>query len=145
MIQIVTWTYRYKLPQNRKGRKLAEITGPIVVTPKESRRPARVGEAAAAGMEYRYKCPSERSGDIHASTPPEKAASPRSHSWRPPRRAPWDRHGGWRDTKMMRLIAMGLLALTAGTGAATAQKPFQASGRQALRLPLRSQERMSRR
>ena len=66
MIRIVTWTYRYKLPQNRKGRKLAEITGPIVVTPKESRRPARVGEAAAAGMEYDT---SARLRDRATSTP----------------------------------------------------------------------------
>ena len=38
---IVTTTYRYKPPPKRKGRKLAEITGPAVVTAKKSRRPVR--------------------------------------------------------------------------------------------------------
>jgi hypothetical protein len=41
MTRIVTTTYRYKPP--RKGRKLAEITGPAVVTsvdPKKSSRRA---------------------------------------------------------------------------------------------------------
>ena len=37
---IVTTTYRYKRPPKRKGRKLAEITGPAVVTAKGSRRHA---------------------------------------------------------------------------------------------------------
>ena len=46
MARIVTTTYRYKPPPKRKGRKLAEITGPAVVTAKRSRRPVR-GEAAA--------------------------------------------------------------------------------------------------
>jgi len=39
MTRIVTTTYRYKRPPKRKGRKLAEITGPAVVTAKGSRRP----------------------------------------------------------------------------------------------------------
>jgi hypothetical protein len=38
MTRIVTTTYRYKPPPKRKGRKLAEITGPAVVTAKGSRR-----------------------------------------------------------------------------------------------------------
>ena len=44
---IVTTTYRYKRPPKRKGRKLAEITGPAVVVGKGGRRP--VWEKAAAG------------------------------------------------------------------------------------------------
>ena len=43
MTRIVTSTYRYKPPPKRKRRKLAEITGPAVVTsvdPKKLRRPA---------------------------------------------------------------------------------------------------------
>ena len=43
MTRIVTTTYRYKPPPRRKGRKLAEITGPAVVTsvdPKKSSRRA---------------------------------------------------------------------------------------------------------
>jgi hypothetical protein len=39
MTRIVTTTYRYKPPPKRKGRKLAEITGPAVVVGKGSRRP----------------------------------------------------------------------------------------------------------
>ena len=35
MTRIVTTTYRYKPPPKRKGRKLAEITGPAVVTAKK--------------------------------------------------------------------------------------------------------------
>ena len=35
MTRIVTTTYRYKPPPKRKGRKLAEITGPAVVTPQK--------------------------------------------------------------------------------------------------------------
>ena len=46
MTRIVTTTYRYKPPPKRKGRKLAEITGPAVVTAKGSRRPV-LEEAAA--------------------------------------------------------------------------------------------------
>ena len=41
---IVTTTYRYKPPPKRKGRKLAEITGPAIVSPKKGRH---LGEAAA--------------------------------------------------------------------------------------------------
>ena len=47
MARIVTTTYRYKPPPKRKGRKLAEITGPAVVAGKGGRRPA--WEEAAAG------------------------------------------------------------------------------------------------
>ena len=47
MARIVTSTYRYKPPPKRKGRKLAEITGPAVVVGKGGRRP--VWEKAAAG------------------------------------------------------------------------------------------------
>ena len=39
MTRIVTTTYRYKPPPKRKGRKLAEITGPAIVRKKKSRRP----------------------------------------------------------------------------------------------------------
>jgi len=44
MTRIVTSTYRYKPPPRRKGRKLAEITGPAIVTTKKGRRQ---GETAA--------------------------------------------------------------------------------------------------
>jgi len=44
---IVTTTYRYKPPPKRKGRKLAEITGPAVVVQKKGRRQTWVGEATA--------------------------------------------------------------------------------------------------
>ena len=50
MARIVTSTYRYKPPPKRKGRKLAKITGPAVVTPapvKKSRRPVLARGAAA--------------------------------------------------------------------------------------------------
>ena len=43
-IRIVTTTYRYKPPPRRKGRKLAKITGPAVVTAKKGRH---LGKAAA--------------------------------------------------------------------------------------------------
>ena len=54
---IVTSTYRYKPPPKRKGRKLAEITGPRIVTSvpvKKSRRPREV-KATAQGVEDRAK------------------------------------------------------------------------------------------
>ena len=49
MTRVVTTTYRYKPPPKRKGRKLAGITGPAIVTAKGSRRPGplRGGQAAA--------------------------------------------------------------------------------------------------
>ena len=46
MTRIVTTTYRYKPPPKRKGRKLAEITGPAVVTAKRE-PPPRADEAAS--------------------------------------------------------------------------------------------------
>ena len=52
---IVTTTYRYKPPPKRMGRKLAEITGPTVVTVKGSRRPGPLrggGQAAAEGSNH---------------------------------------------------------------------------------------------
>ena len=51
---IVTSTYRYKPPPKRKGRKLAQITGPAIVTidpktrvAKKGGRPGEGGAAAA--------------------------------------------------------------------------------------------------
>ena len=44
--RIVTTTYSYKRPPKRKGRKLAEIPGPAVITAKGSRRPV-LDETAA--------------------------------------------------------------------------------------------------
>ena len=64
---IVTTTYRYKPPPKRKGRKLAEITGPAVVVGKGGRRQTEVGEAAA-GQSTRL----ERTGRTEPSTPPER-------------------------------------------------------------------------
>jgi hypothetical protein len=70
---IVTTTYRYKRPPKRKGRKLAEITGPAVVTAKGSRRPVGVGETAAESEE---SARSERTGDTKPSTPSGKVPAP---------------------------------------------------------------------
>ena len=47
---IVTTTYRYKPPTKRKGRKLAEITGPAVMVGKGGRRRAWEKKAAAGGI-----------------------------------------------------------------------------------------------
>ena len=71
MARIVTTTYRYKPPPKRKGRKLAKITGPAVVTAKGSRRPGplRGGEQAAAEVEE-YACARPSVGDIKSSMPP---------------------------------------------------------------------------
>jgi len=73
MSRIVTSTYRYKRPPKRKGRKLAEITGPAVVTAKGSRRPVGVGETAAESEESTR---SERTGDTKPSTPSGKVPAP---------------------------------------------------------------------
>jgi len=73
MTRIVTTTYRYKPPPKRKGRKLAEITGPAVVTAKGSRRPVGVGETAAESEE---SARSERTGDTKPSTPSGKVPAP---------------------------------------------------------------------
>jgi hypothetical protein len=73
MSRIVTSTYRYKRPPKRKGRKLAEITGPAVVTAKGSRRPVGVGETAAESEE---SARSERTGDTKPSTPSGKVPAP---------------------------------------------------------------------
>ena len=73
MTRIVTTTYRYKRPPKRKGRKLAEITGPAVVTAKGSRRPVGVGETAAESEE---SARSERTGDTKPSTPSGKVPAP---------------------------------------------------------------------
>ena len=71
--RIVTTTYRYKPPPKRMGRKLAEITGPTVVTVKGSRRPVGVGETAAESEE---SARSERTGDTKPSTPSGKVPAP---------------------------------------------------------------------
>jgi len=67
--RIVTTTYRYKPPPKRMGRKLAEITGPTVVTVKGSRRPVGVGKTAA---ELEESARPERAGDTKPSTPSGK-------------------------------------------------------------------------
>ena len=79
MARIVTTTYRYKPPPKRKGRKLAGITGPVVVTAKGSRRPGplRGGEQAAAELEESDTLARpERAGEVHPSTPSGKAPAP---------------------------------------------------------------------
>ena len=75
---IVTTTYRYKPPPKRKGRKLAEITGPAVVTAKGSRRPGRCEAAGRRRLRSKnmHTARSERAGDIQPSTPPGKASTP---------------------------------------------------------------------
>ena len=69
--RIVTSTYRYKPPPKRKGRRLAEITGPAVVTAKGSRRPGPLrggGQAAAeVGKAKSYAHP-QGAGDAQSST-----------------------------------------------------------------------------
>ena len=77
MTRIVTTTYRYKPPPKRKGRKLAEITGPAVVTTKGSRCPGplRGGRQAAAEVEE-YACARPSVGDIKSSMPPGNASTP---------------------------------------------------------------------
>jgi hypothetical protein len=75
MTRIVTTTYRYKRPPKRKGRKLAEITGPAVVTsvdPKKSSRRAVLAETAAK-EELSTRSPA---GDTEPSTPPGKMPAP---------------------------------------------------------------------
>ena len=78
MARIVTTTYRYKPPPKRKGRTLAEITGPVVVTAKGSRRPGplRGGEQAAAELEESDTPARPERGAIHPSTPSGKAPTP---------------------------------------------------------------------
>ena len=85
---IVTTTYRYKPPPKRNGRKLAEITGPGVVTAKGSRRPVGIGEATAAELEENENA-RPPAGDIQPSTPPATTAAP---ELRPNVDAVGDRH-----------------------------------------------------
>ena len=74
MARIVTTTYRYKPPPKRKGRKLAEITGPAVVVGKGSRRP--VWEKAAAGEGTSKSTRLEKAGEAQPTTPPERQRDP---------------------------------------------------------------------
>src|SRR6478752_5703541 len=93
MARIVTTTYRYKPPPKRKGRKLAEITGPAVITsvdPKKSSRRAVLAETAAK-EELSTRSPA---GDTEPSTPPGKASTPANDDG--PRAASrTDRSGRW--------------------------------------------------
>ena len=75
MTRIVTTTYRYKPPPKRKGRKLAKITGPAIVTAKGSRRPGRLrgGGQAAAEVNHAARPPA---GDDQPSTPLGKTSTP---------------------------------------------------------------------
>jgi hypothetical protein len=50
MTSVVTSTYRYKRPP-RKGRKLAEITGPRIVTPADPKKGRRRVVDATATVE----------------------------------------------------------------------------------------------
>jgi hypothetical protein len=63
---IVTTTYRYKPPPKRKGRKLAEITGPAVITVKGSRRRVVLARDAAAEVE---ECVNARLGEAGQTEP----------------------------------------------------------------------------
>ena len=79
MTRIVTTTYRYKPPPKRKGRKLAEITGPAVVTSVDPRRGSRRRDdqgdgqgATAAGQSTRL----ERADQQQPSTAPERRRDP---------------------------------------------------------------------
>jgi len=62
---IVTTTYRYKPPPKRKGRKLAKITGPAVVTQKNGRR---LGETAAEAGEIQPVPAGTRTGRRQSTT-----------------------------------------------------------------------------
>ena len=55
MARIVTTTYRYKPPPKRKGRKLAEITGPAVVTSTPMKKGRRPGDPALAQSSKEYE------------------------------------------------------------------------------------------
>ena len=79
MTRIVTSTYRYKPPPKRKGRKLAEISGPAVVTSVDPRRGSRRRDdqgdgqgATAAGQSTRL----ERADQQQPSTAPERRRDP---------------------------------------------------------------------
>jgi hypothetical protein len=77
MTRIVTSTYRYKRPP-RKGRKLAEITGPRIVTPadpKKGRRPSLPSGKAAAEVALHVARPEEEAGDTQPSTKPPPPAN----------------------------------------------------------------------
>ena len=72
-------TYRYKPPPKRKGRKLAEITGPAVVTTVDPKRGSRRRDdqgggqgATAAGQSTRL----ERADRTEPSTAPERRRDP---------------------------------------------------------------------
>ena len=75
MTRIVTTTYRYKPPPKRKGRTLAKITGPAIVTAKKSRRPGpmRRGKQAAAEGDQAAR---PQAGDAQPSTRLGKASMP---------------------------------------------------------------------
>ena len=70
MTRIVTTTYRYKPPPKRKGRKLAEITGPAVVGAKKGRRQNDQGgdQRATAKVEVLLPRESGKSTD-HSERP----------------------------------------------------------------------------
>ena len=71
---IITTTYRYKPPPKRKGRKLAEITGPAVVVGKGSRRP--VWEKAGPERVRSKSTRLEKAGEAQPTTPPERQRDP---------------------------------------------------------------------
>jgi hypothetical protein len=66
---IVTTTYRYKPPPKRKGRKLAEITAPAVVTAKGGRRRAVARRQQTAAELTEYETRLGKAGGIQPSTP----------------------------------------------------------------------------
>jgi hypothetical protein len=74
LTRIVTTTYRYKPPPKRKGRKLAEITGPAVVVGKGSRRP--VWEKAGPERVRSKSTRLEKAGEAQPTTPPERQRDP---------------------------------------------------------------------
>jgi len=89
MTRIVTTTYRYKPLPKRKGRKLAEITGPAVVTSVDPRRGSRRRDdqgdgqgATAAGNQpaWRERISSSQarrpSAGVILSSPQPKAPAP---------------------------------------------------------------------
>ena len=69
---IVTTTYRYKPPPKRKGRKLAEITGPAVVTSKEKQPPPDCPQGGGRSWGWsaspRRRTPVQRRNNLRTTT-----------------------------------------------------------------------------
>ena len=84
MTRIVTTTYRYKPPPKRKGRKLAEITGPAVVTAKGGRRPGPLRGCRQAAAEVEENANARPpAGGAEPSTPLGEKPAPANDDRKP--------------------------------------------------------------